>query len=470
MQLSALSLKHRMVRGCFRVAICFVVALLICAELPAAEETWIGTSGNWSEDSKWLDGTAPPAGGDPDLTLQFTRGVATTNDLGAFQLNRLRFEPFLTGTLTVASGAGSSLVFGGQRPVIEALNISDSILSSPITLNPASGDTLITGNRSGTLTVSGAISETGTPRKLEVESSTPSLSAGIVALTGANSFTGGMVLRAGNLSLENTSAAGTGPLEIFGGTLRLNLTSLSNPIVLHDDLVIASANAAILSGPISEATPGAGLSLRNRTSTLSLTAPATYTGPTLIDYAIVPADSTGAGSLSLSGNGTILNSSSIEVRAGGRFSSTSSGGTTNRIDDGTPVNLRSGTFTFSGNAAPETHTETIGALSGGGWSTITVIANPSGGNTRLAAASLSRSDRGTFLVRGTNFGAAFGSGTGNLLLATSPGGLAGAGGAGPGSSILPYMIGATSSGGTGDTFVTWDGCEPGFRNGGSESV
>src|SRR5687767_260569 len=66
----------------------------------SAEEVWIKTiAATWSENTAWLDGTAPAAGGDPTLAMVFrvdgrNSGVTNSfNDLaGAFKLNRLTFD------------------------------------------------------------------------------------------------------------------------------------------------------------------------------------------------------------------------------------------------------------------------------------------------------------------------------------------------------------------------------------------
>ena len=57
---------------------------------PGADEIWIGPSGNWSTPALWLDGTAPPIGGDAGATFVFTNpasgAVTSTDDLfGPFE-------------------------------------------------------------------------------------------------------------------------------------------------------------------------------------------------------------------------------------------------------------------------------------------------------------------------------------------------------------------------------------------------
>ncbi len=53
-------------------------------------------------------------------------------------------------------------------------------------------------------------------------------SSGTLYLAGTNSYSGGTTLSAGNLTLGNSAAIGSGPLTITGGTLETNTSSLMN--------------------------------------------------------------------------------------------------------------------------------------------------------------------------------------------------------------------------------------------------
>src|SRR5688572_12596152 len=73
----------------------------------AAEEFWVGGSGLWSDHAHWLDGSAPPVGGDPALAIKILnpQGASVTAelDMGHFQLNSLTVESRLSSLVYAKS-------------------------------------------------------------------------------------------------------------------------------------------------------------------------------------------------------------------------------------------------------------------------------------------------------------------------------------------------------------------------------
>ena len=136
------------------------------------------------------------------------------------------------------------------------------------------------------------------------------------------------------------------------------------------------------------------MQVRFLNGTLRPTAPATYTGATVIDYgftATTPADS--GATLSLTGAGSILNSALIDVRTGGTL--LLSGGA-DRIGDSTPVILRSGRLLVTPSAP---FTETIGPVSVAGFNLYGLEPVPTAAATILSASSIDRLQRGTVHFR-----------------------------------------------------------------------
>ena len=125
------------------------------------------------------------------------------------------------------------------------------------------------GGNVGALTLSGTLGETGGVQTLGVAANPLLADVRRITLSGANTFTGGVRLDSGHLAIANGSALGARPLVVNGGTLRLSGLTIGNNIVLNRDLVIQSPGGATQSGVIVGAA-GAGLTLRNSASSLTL--------------------------------------------------------------------------------------------------------------------------------------------------------------------------------------------------------
>ena len=394
----------------------------------AETDVWTGESnGNWSTGANWLDGTAPLAGGDALQILRFTNpgvgALTSTNDLpGTFALNGLLFDQFSPGLLTLA---GSPLRLTGAAPTIGLLGPGSSTIATGLILGPTSGAVSITGSGSGSLTIAGTISESGGAQRLVIAATPATANVQTMTLSGTNTFTGGVTLQSGNLALNSNGALGTGALTVQGGTLRLGSVSVANAIALEANLLIQAASSATLSGVISSTAAGTGLDLRYTGGTLTLTGVSTYSGATTLDKSLAASvAASAAGTLRLSGSGSLLNSPAIQINAGGLLLlDTATTGTVNRIGDSAEIRLRSGRLTYgsvSGNATAQI--ETVGVLSGAGYSTVNV-ANTSSGSVRLVASALSRIERGTFLFSGSSLGNAFAGSVGNVLFTAAPAGL-----------------------------------------------
>lgn len=452
----------------------FAAALLAGTLAATGEEIWIGNaSGSWSDNSNWADLSAPAAGGDAALVLRFANSTsvpvtATDNLPGTFRLNQLLLEnntrlTFASGpSFTIDAASGATLQFAGAAPVISNLGPGSITLTAGIVLNPASGNLTITGSGLGNLTISSAITQTGGARALVIAATPASPNISTIALSGSNSFTGGVTLQSGNLALLSNTALGTGALQVNGGTLQIgSFATVANAVALNSDLLITASSSGTLSGSISSTAAGTGVTLRSADSTLSLTGASTYTGATTIDFGLLAQTATtGGGTLFLTGNGTAVNSAAFNIKAGSVLkiaAATTSNGTVNRLGDDKPVNLRGASLSYSAatfNTVAQV--ETAGALTGAGYSTVTIDNSSGGASLRFVAASLTRAEGGTFLFKGSSLGGAFGNAVGNLLFTSAPAGLAGGGAAsGTAISILPFAIGDANTFGSGSTFVTY---------------
>ena len=329
-----------------------------------------------------------------------------------------------TGGLTLAAGTeilgGANSYTGGTTITAGTLQIGDGVTSGSITGNVADGGTLefnrvdavtfggtisghggITQAGSGTLTLTAAntytgpttiaagilvlsstanianssgvtdngifdISQTGGASIKSLSGSgTVQLGAGTLTITAASgafsgviSGTGGLVLAGGTQLLSGTSAY-SGPTTITAGTLEVGASTIAYNVADSGTFAFDSTAPIVMSGVVSG--PG-GLS-QIGTGVSTLTAVQTYTGPTVIT----------AGTLALSGSGSIASSSGVADAGILDISGTAGGATITSISGAGSVTLgaqnltlTSASGTYSGNISG-----TGGVILAGGKETFT---------------------------------------------------------------------------------------------------
>ena len=476
-------------RGTLFLALAVGIRLVAPAGTDAQSYSWTsGTSGLWSTPANWQSSVAPPAGGGAGLTLSFASvangNVSASNDLGnPFLANELEFRPryglifgspatFL-GT-EVTNAGGNSLLLTGVAPRIVNASSANSRLTANVQLG---ANSLLTGAGSGNLLLSGNL--TGSSGVI-----VNATGRGQFILAGTNNtFSGGVTLMAGNLSIDNGTALGTGLVTVEGGTLRFNSFSspaghvVANGFQLNQDLVIRGNNSCVFSGLLSG---NGGLSNRSDAGiSVRLTNSNTYSGAT---QALLSPTLVGS-TISLEGvNGSAVNSSAFNVA---RFSTllldnrntpgsglTGGGNNLNRIGDSTPVNLASRSIlSFFANETAAS-SETIGSLNTGGSPFVTLNQGITATNRSavLTANTFNPGASSMTLFRGINLGgAAPGTpGNDNVLFGNSGNILSDlrGGGGGPGTStisVMPYAFGHFNNGtssttwfGGGNSLVTYD--------------
>lgn len=162
------------------------------------------------------------------------RGGVIADDGNAHTLAN---DLFLGGDFTF--GGAGRLTFNGRTTLT-----ADVLVTTP--------------SLTGADVLNGPIGEDGTPRRLA------KAGPGALTLGGLNTFSGGTVLEAGALGVENTAAFGTGVLVLDGGALTSDLVT------------VTLANPLRLGGQVRFATTGAG-------TTFTLTGPVTLTADTTLD-------------------------------------------------------------------------------------------------------------------------------------------------------------------------------------------
>ncbi|MFK2879179.1 autotransporter-associated beta strand repeat-containing protein [Rhodanobacter hydrolyticus] len=227
-----------------------------------------------------------------------------------------------TGTTNIGSGAtlvlagsgsianSSAVTANGTLDISGSTNLDVSIVSldgnGSVTLG---GNTLTLTNANGMF--GGTVSDggNGVGGKLVI--------SGTETLSGNNTYTGGTTLSSGTLTVGNSSALGTGTLNMAAGTTLVlsNGVAVANALTINGDptIEVDGSNSATYSGIISDGTP-AGTLEKTGTGTLSLTAANTYTGATDIV----------GGTLTLYG-GSIAASSDVNVGSGATLDTSNEG-------------------------------------------------------------------------------------------------------------------------------------------------
>ena len=227
---------------------CLIAAVTLVAAWSsyAANSSWNADAlGNWSDAAKWTAGIPTSAGDTANLTFDISANRTITIDTTSRTVGALNLGDPAAGyfAYTLAASGGATLTFdnngsGALLAKATATNTALDLISAPITLaDNLTIDTAATGSVNS-LQISGVISESGV-RTLTKNG------VGGVYLNGANTFSGGTILNAGEVQFNNNLVFGTGPLTINGGSLtaRIAARTLTNAMTVGGDFTFISANA-----------------------------------------------------------------------------------------------------------------------------------------------------------------------------------------------------------------------------------
>lgn len=350
---------------CFFFVVLAVISWIPAAHLAAATYTWDGggADNNITTPQNWVGDTVPVANSDiiwagtVRLNVNINVGgpartVSFSNTAGAF----------------ILSGAAVSMSngFTNNSANLQTLNLPLTLTAAQ-TISAASGNfafggaTMDLGSFVHTIdgayntTISNVISNTGGLTKT---------GAGILTLSGANTFTGTINLNGGVLAINNESRLGntgsTANLTLNGGTLRsygsaVNIATSSRNFVLGaSGGTFDTVTNLTIDNPIS----GAGSLTKTGSGTLFLTDPNTYAGATIIN----------AGTLAFgAANDRLADTSAVIVAAGATLDLVQYSDTVASIAGAGTIrtSTASSTLTF-GNAAATTFSGTISDGAGTG--------------------------------------------------------------------------------------------------------
>ena len=446
-----------------------MAALLLSAGLGPAQTYTSGGSGAFTDPLVWNFGAGPVPASSATLALglqSFGGALVAANDL-SLTLQALGLVG--NGTFTLSGLLGGGLAFTGAG-LIDFGSSATFTLAGPIAFGTGLTSLTLDGAGPGALDLSGVLSSnTSTGAPLIVATDAVNAAAGIVTLSAANTFSGGVVLNSGSLNLTHARALGDAAnvLTVNGGSLRATATvTIGNDVTLNSTLRVngsaSPANPAtftftgVVAGTGGVTQSGAGLG-----AVLEFRGINTYTGATAIrglDHGAAPSSS--AASIHLSGAaGSILATSGIEVGAGGIFRLDYSEGhsaANTRVSAATALGVTGGFIEAFGNEGLVR--QSLGTVNAGGLTTIS--ANTNGGGSDLAGAgmevtiaNLQRAAGGTVTFTGANLGGAavapgLAAAQGNVLLTQIDGSapaaalVGGGGSAGTSNiSILPWALG-----------------------------
>lgn len=433
------------------------IAALCSLALPLEAQTYTWTSpvsGDWSNSANWLGGIAPPPGGSSTLSIKFAPSYSPTNlyadnDLaGDFLLNALELNVPNSSTLHVGSSP-EVFRFSGVNSRI-TLNGHGSFEFNKPFFDTADGVTTVDGTGSGGIRIF-SLEGLSAGDTLRIATG-PDSPYGQIVRVRVNATGGTVQMDSGNLSIDYWPQNANTNFRINGGTLRLSSDSpppiINSPIQLGASLVMLEPKNATITSAITSITPSAGLQLRTSQDTLTLSGASTYMGPTVVDTNVG-----NGGTLRLAGNGSILNTSELDVRHGNLAIETVPTGVTNRVGDSTPVFLRGGRLTIEvPTAGTGVQSERVGPVSLSGSSIISAGLFVSR-SVDLTAASLTRLQRGTVVFRSPTL-ATLGPNPARILFTAAPT-LVGGGGTGANTSIIPYAVGDAGGSIGGGGFVTY---------------
>jgi fibronectin-binding autotransporter adhesin len=392
------------------------------------------------------------------LTLNATAGSSITGNL-ALTANSANVWTVSPGVTMAVSGAlsGSNaaitkngtglLTFTGNNTYTGTTTVNSGTLQIGVgsTAGSISGSTAITGSSGGVLAFNRSDNYGGNVSNTIGGGVGLTLSAGTLALTGSNSYTGPTSINAGLLSLGNANALGSsGTISFGGGTLRFsgsNTADYSSRIVSSTGAIAIDTNGQSVTFATGLAGTNTGGLTKLGSGTLTLSASNAYTGNTRINAGTLAVGianalgssgtiSFGGGTLRFTGSGTsdygsrIAGSSSAisidtngqNVAASGTLASTNTGGLT-KLGSGTltlqavalytgTTSVNGGTLSITNGAASQYHLINNGSRLEFGGSGLqdalrgTTVFDSNGGGTLAVLSGNYRVAGGTFTTTG----------------------------------------------------------------------
>ena len=341
LELSASALAgHRFFRhNTARLLILLAVVLpAVTGSAAVTNYTWspgLGGNSRWTRAANWASLNRPPDNNvsgltNTDLTFAGTSKLTPQMDLN-YYIHALTFAPG-AGAFTLTPRNNQMLFVGAGG--ITNRSVNTQTIQNAVTV---SADQSWFAN-SGNLVFGGAVNLTGGDLTIAGGFTTTiqgSISgggelikdgAGNLILNGpaANTFTGGLTIDSGTVTVAKNNALGTGPLTLNGGLLNLGAYNLTASSVVLAGGTISSSSGGISgssdfqlqSGTVSSRLGGSGGLVKTTSGTVTLTAANTYTGGTRIQGGRLTVNNatgsgTGTGPVSIGAGGLLTGTGTL---------------------------------------------------------------------------------------------------------------------------------------------------------------
>ena len=279
------------------LAMLVVLGLLATPASAAGTYSWTGGGGNtsWSTTGNWASGTAP-TGSTNTLVFSGSLGTTNTNTVSSLSLSNLTFASgasafTLSGSsITLSSGTISSLSSN-----LQTVNLGIELVGSNLVTSAANRAIVLGGNIVG----SGSLNKTG---------------AGVLTLSGSNSYTGATNVTTGTLALGSNTALGSATAVTVSAELATgSFTNSVGAVTLTSGSItgggtLVGTGYTVRAGSVSAVLGGTGALTKTTVGTVTLSGSNTYTGLTTVS----------AGTLAY-GTSNAIASGDVTVNAGGEL-------------------------------------------------------------------------------------------------------------------------------------------------------